>query len=116
LGTLPVGSILKSVSVDLRLDSGGDSYASDIAFVLYTVSDALLQVGGYEDIPSVIDRRYWPPEGDGGIGTRFTDMKVAGSFLPEGIDLHDTTIYLWNGYDATGSWSGWLDFTWVPTP
>lgn len=115
LGALPVGSILKSVSADIRLDSGNDSWASDMTFVLYTVSDALLQIGGYLDITGIINRLYWSG-GDAGPGTRFTDRKLAGVDFPEGIDLHDTQISIANGYTAVGSWSGTVDFTWVPTP
>jgi hypothetical protein len=116
LGTLPVGSILKSVSADVRIDSTeGDSWASDMTFVLYTVSDALLQVGGYIDITGIINRLYWAG-GDAGPGTRFTDKKLADVDFPGDIDLHDTQVSIANGYTDVGSWSGWIDFTWVPTP
>jgi len=114
-GALPVGSILKSVSADIRLDSGGDSWASDVTFVLYNIDGPLLQIGGYLDIQGIVNRLYWSG-GDDGPGTRFTDRKLADINFPGGIDLHDTEIYLANGYTAVGSWSGWIDFTWVPTP
>jgi hypothetical protein len=116
LGALPVGSILKSVSADVRIDSTeADSWASDMTFVLYTVSDALLQIGGYLDITGIINRVYWTTAGDGGPPTHFTDRKLAGVDFPEGIDLHDTAIYIANGYTDVGSWSGTIDFTFVPT-
>jgi len=86
-----------------------------MTFVLYTVSDALLQIGGYLDITGIINRVYWTTAGDGGPPTHFTDRKLAGVDFPEGIDLHDTAIYIANGYTDVGSWSGTIDFTFVPT-
>lgn len=116
-GTLPAGSMLKSVSADLRLDSvTGDSWASDLALVLYTDGNPLLQVGGYENLPGVVTISSWSGGYDG-PGTRFTDRKLVVTDFPDLIDLHDTSVNLWNGYDSGGpsSWSGTLDFTFVPT-
>lgn len=116
-GDLPVGSILKSVSADIRLDSAtGDSWASDLTFVLAN-GTPVLQIGGYYNLLDVTTRLYWNPAGDDGPGTRFTDRKLVVTDFPDAIDLNGTSVYLWNGYEPGGpaSWSGWIDFTWEPT-
>jgi len=113
-GTLPAGSILKSVSINARLDTfgGGDTWASDLAVYVDPGTppppsgSALLQVGGYDAIGGPVTKRDWSNGGSGEIGTTCIDTKTAPADFPDTIDLSTAGLYLANGGWTTGSWSG----------
>ncbi|MCF7675238.1 MAG: Ig-like domain repeat protein [Akkermansiaceae bacterium] len=111
-GALPSGSILRSVSIDARLDSmaaGSDSWASDLSAYFDPTPEApgtaaLLQVGGYDPIGTVETKLSWG-NGDEGPGTTVIATKTAGIDFPNTIDLGTVEVSLGNGYNEA-TWSG----------
>ena len=110
-GTLPTGSLLRSVSVNARLDvQAGDSWASDICAYLDPTptapgTEALLQVGGYGEIGTVAQKLDWDNGQDGTVGATVIDKKTAGVDFPTGIDLDGLQVSVGNDYDPS-TWSG----------
>ncbi|MCX5653657.1 MAG: autotransporter-associated beta strand repeat-containing protein [Planctomycetota bacterium] len=110
-GTLPSGSMLKSVSVDARLDACNiDNWASDLAAYFDPTPEApgtaaLLEVGGYGTMGTVVTKLDWA-NGGGGPGTTVNDTKTAGTDFPDTIDLSAVQLSVANGYGGWGTWSG----------
>jgi hypothetical protein len=100
-GTLPVGSILREVSIDATLDdSTGGSWASDLNVVV----EGVLQIGS--DGGSID----WANGQDSNIGATVIDTKTAGVDFPPTIDLNIAGLFLKNTWsDAT--WSGMVTVT-----
>ena len=123
-GTLPPGSMLRSVSVNARLDAASsDSWASDIsAFFDPTPENpgtaALLQVGGYGPIGAVAlalnygNGNGWA-NGHEGPGTTVTDTKTdaAWNSIIGSVDLSTNQLSVGNGYAGWATWSGTITVT-----
>jgi autotransporter-associated beta strand protein len=127
-GTLPVGSILRSVSVNATIESSdaGDSWASD--FVVYLDPNpeapgtaALLQVGGYDKIGTAslvlnyLEGGGWsngqaePPSGT------VNDTKTATAWSTLGdIDLNGVQLSIGDDY-AGSTYSGTVSVTYGGT-
>ncbi|MCX6876730.1 MAG: hypothetical protein NTW21_23410 [Verrucomicrobia bacterium] len=105
-GDLPPGSILRSVSIDARLDAmapGSDSWAADLNVYV----DGLLRIGtNGNNWPAAIAAMDWNGSGIGGVGTAvICERSVAGGDFPDTVDLNSATLSLVNAYD-TATWSG----------
>ena len=100
-GTLPVGSFLRAVSIDDRLDDdlGSGSWASDLNVAV----EGLLQIGSDGGNPD------WA-NGQNGPGTTCVDTKTAGVDFPANIDLNAAKLYLLCAY-GEGMYSGTLSVT-----
>ena len=95
-GTLPVGSILREVSITATLDdSTGGTWASDLNVLV----DGLLQIGS--DGGSID----WANGQDGNIGATVIDTKTAGVDFPDTIDLATAGLFLTNPW-SDSTWSG----------
>lgn len=111
-GTLPAGSILRSVSINARLDTegGGDTYANDLFVYLDPGAPPsggeILQVGGFDALGSPTTVVTWANGGNGSLGTTCVDMKIAGIDFPNTIDLNNTGVFLGSRGLAAASWSG----------
>lgn len=120
-GTLPAGSILKSVSVNAIIEGVGsdaatDDWASDICAYIDPFPEApgaaaTLQVGGYGTIGNVnlaltdTGGGGWA-NGQGGPPTRVNDTKTAADWSAVGdIDLSTVQLSVGNDY-SEASWSG----------
>ena len=126
-GVLPAGSILKSVSVNARLDATIlDSWASDICAYLDPLpgapgTAALLQVGGYGKIGTVVNvldfenGKGWVNGQSSDIGTTVIDTKIAVTNFPDGIDLNTVRLSIGNDY-MQGTWSGTITVTYAAPP
>lgn len=117
-GDIPAGSLLKSVTGNIRLDTDpSGAWCSDLALAFHQGASPILQVGGYDVLPGVVTYVDWG-EGYEGAGTVINKSFIWVTNFPDDIDLSAMTIRLWNGWidDTVASWSGTLDFTWVPTP
>jgi len=111
-GTLPAGSILRSVSVNVKLDAAtSDSWTSDLLVYFDAVPEdpgiaALLQIGGdYSGMVGTVSEIVGWNGGDGGPGTTITETKTAGIDWTGDIDLNAVQLSLGNNY-ATATWSG----------
>ncbi len=113
-GTLPVGSILRSVSINARLDieGGGDTYADDLFVYVDPGTPAsgseILQVGGYDVLGSPTTYITWGSGHTGAIGTTCVATKTAPANFPDTIDLNSAGLYLGSRGWAPASWSGTL--------
>jgi hypothetical protein len=95
-GTLPIGSILREVSINATLDdSTGGSWASDLNVLV----DGLLQIGS--DGGSID----WANGQDSNIGATVIDTKTAGVDFPATIDLGTAGLFLTNPW-SDSTWSG----------
>jgi len=106
-GTLPAGSILRSVSINARLDDNpGGSWASDLNVLV----DGLLQIGSDGGSPD------WANGQSDVVGTTVIDSKTAGVDFLDTIDLNTAGLFLKNTWgDAT--WSGTVTVTYdAPNP
>ena len=122
LGTLPAGSILRSVSVNAKLENAGtddttDDWASDICVYIDPWPEdpgtaALLQVGGYDTIDTVslaltYENGGWA-NGDAGPPATVIDTKTAADWSILGdIDLNTVQLSVGNDY-SQAAWSGTL--------
>ena len=113
-GTLPVGSIVRSVSASVRLDSStSDSWTSDLLIYFDGTpaspgTAALLQIGGdYSGNLGTVSQMDGWTGGDDGPGTLITETKTAGSSWTGNIDLNAVQLSIGNNY-ALSSWSGTL--------
>ena len=126
-GALPAGSILTSVSIDMRLDSqpdGSDSWTSDL-FIYFDGTpsapgtNALLQIGAdYTGAIGTVAQLVGWDGGDGGPGgdqNTVIDTKTAGDDWSGDIDLHDVQLSIGNSW-SPASWSGTVSVTYVPEP
>ena len=119
--TLPPGSILRSVSANIRLDSStSDSGCND--FYLYFDSNpaaagtaALMQLGGdYNGMVATVGQKLAWGGGWNGPGTTITTTKTGADWSGE-IDLNTVQLSLGNNY-ATSSWSGTVTVEYDITP
>ena len=121
-GTLPAGSILRSVSVNAKLENFGtdgttDDWASDICVYIDPSPEApgtaaLLQVGGYGTIGTVslaltdLNGTGWA-NGQGGPPTTVIDTITAADWSSLGVDIDLSTVQLSVGNDySQAAWSG----------
>ena len=111
-GTLPAGSIVRSISAAIRIDSStSDSWTSDL--LVYLDSDpvtpataALLQIGGdYSGAVGTVAQFVGWAGGDGGPGTIITQTLTAGVDWTGNIDLNAVELSIGNNY-AESSYSG----------
>jgi fibronectin-binding autotransporter adhesin len=111
-GTLPAGSILRSVSIQARLDSsgGGDTYASDLFVYIDPGAPPsggeILQVGGFDALGNPASRVAWANGDSGALGTTCIDKKNAGADFPETIDLNSAAVFLGSRGIGSATWSG----------
>jgi hypothetical protein len=123
-GTLPTGSILRSFSVNARLDSqfpGSDSWADDLApyvdpYPQGPGTNALLQVGGYNAIGTVGTRVAWGT-GQASPPSPLVATKTEADWNPTtgDIDLNTVQLSLGNGY-SVATWSGTITVGFDPIP
>jgi hypothetical protein len=111
-GALPPGSIVRSISAAIRLDSTvSDSWASDLLIYLdpqpaTPATAALLQIGGnYSGAVGTVAQVVGWNEGDGGPGTTINQTFTAGVDWTGNIDLNAVELSIGNNY-AEASWSG----------
>lgn len=111
-GTLPPGSILRSVSIDARIDTegGGDTYASDL-FVYLDPGEPpsggeILQVGGFDALGSPATVLSWANGQSGALGTTCVDKVSAPADFPDTIDLNSAGLYLGSRGLIPATWSG----------
>ena len=115
-GTLPVGSILRSVAINTTLQGVETStWVSDLCVYVdptpTTVGDdGLLQVGGSYPFGSPVTFVNWTGGNDTTIGSRLVDQKSAPADFPADIDLNTAGLYLGNA-DTDSHWSGTLSVT-----
>ncbi len=116
-GALPASSILRSVSLNARLDTygGGDTWANDLTIYVDPSAppsgDALLQVGGYETLGAPVKKLGWEQTGNpevGDIGATVNQTITEGSWnlTTDDIDLNAVGVYLASGGWIPASWSG----------
>jgi hypothetical protein len=123
-GTLPPPSILKSTSINARLDTfgGGDTWASDLAAYVDPGTPpppsgtALLQVGGYDAIGGPVTKLGWGNGDSGAIGATCIATKTAPGDFPDAINLNTAGLYLANGGWAPASWSGTISVVYEVPP
>ena len=117
-GSLPAGSILRSVCVNAKLDSSDcGNWANDLAVMIDPTpqtpgGDALLAIGN-GDILSPNVNLTWA-NGFNVAGTPLSDTKSAPTNFPATIDLHNAAVLLCNtigGPLTGGTWSGSLTIT-----
>lgn len=122
-GTLPPGSILRSVSIDARIDTegGDDTYANDL--FVYADPGAppsgseILQVGGFDALGSPATVLTWANGSSGALGTTCVDTKNAVTDFPDTIDLNSAGLFLGSRGSITASWSGTITVEYdVPAP
>ncbi len=100
-GTLPVGSILREVSIDATLDDNpGGSWASNLNVLV----DGVLQIGSDGGTIG------WSNGGDSNVGATVIDTKTAGVDFPATIDLNTAGLFLTNTWSGA-TWSGTVTVT-----
>lgn len=106
-GTRPVGSILREVAINVRLDdSPNGSWASDLNVLL----EGALQIGSDGGDPD------WANGQDSTAGATVIDTKTAGTGFPATIDLNVAGLFLKNTW-GNATWSGSVTVTYdVPGP
>jgi len=106
------GSILRSISVDAKLESGENSFASDLTVLFDTTAPLTGDDFSLGFISSGATASFDPAEelswsgGDAGVGTSlietYSDTQWTGD-----IDLADAAVFLGNGFEnGDGAWSG----------
>jgi hypothetical protein len=122
LPTLPVGSILRSIAVNTKLEAtDNENYASDLALLLdptpgtpggdfsVEITNGTLPLGG---AALNLD---WPASADGGVGTLLANTKTDATWAAAGpIDLATTGLFLGNAYQNE-SWVSPQGATWSGT-
>ena len=102
-GTRPVGSILRAVAINARLDdSPNGSWASDLNVLL----EGALQIGSDGGDPD------WANGQDSTAGATVIDTKTAGTDFPATIDLNVAGLFLKNTW-GNATWSGSVTVTYV---
>lgn len=125
-GALPAGSILKSISANVRLDSTNfNSWTSDLLIYLDGAPEApataaLLQIGGdYNGALGTVSQFVGWDGGDNGPGETITQTFTAGVDWIGDIDLNAVQLSLGNNY-GPATWSGTItaeyDLTAIPEP
>ena len=111
-GSQSAGSIVRSVSANIRLDSAtADSWTSDLLIYFDGTPEdpgtaALLQIGGdYSGPVGTVSQHVGWAGGDGGPGTTITQTLTAGVDWSGDIDLNAVQVSLGNNY-ANATWSG----------
>lgn len=113
-GTLPVGSILRSVSINARIDTDGGSqtFANDL-FVYFDAGVAgtdgdgeVLQVGGFDTLDSPTTFVQWTDGGNGTVGTTVVETQSAPTAFPDTIDLNTVNIHIGSRGLDPATWSG----------
>ena len=105
MGTLPVGSLLRSVAINAKIEAG-DPYVGDIGvfFAVDNVTTGVLRVCDNYDggpTPSATTEVIWNAGFDYAVGTTIIKTITAG--IPA-IDLNLYEVFLTSGYN--GTWSG----------
>ena len=122
-GTLPSGSILRSVSIDATLiaDLSGDCYASDLSVYLdptpaYPGNDGVLclQCSSDYNFGGAAQIVYWNT-GDGGVGYTVNETRYAGADWTGNIDLNTVAVMLGSGW-GDGTWTGSVTVAYDPPP
>jgi hypothetical protein len=117
-GTLPVGSILRSVSVNAMLESTNNAnWANDLMVMLDPTplapgGDCLLAIGNGDLMGPTLNLTW--ANGFGGAGTPLSDTKAAPAHFPSTLDLHDVELLVGNSFDGSGvggTWSGTVTVT-----
>ena len=113
-GTLPAGSIVRSITANIRIDSTvSDSWASDLVIYLdpepaTPATAALLQIGGdYSGAVGTVAQYVGWNGGDNVPPTTHTQTLTAGVDWTGNIDLNAVQLSIGNNYDVA-SWSGTL--------
>ena len=113
-GTLPAGSIVRSITANVRIKSTvSDSWASDLVIYLdpepaTPATAALLQIGGdYSGAVGTVAQYVGWNGGDDGPPTTHTQTLTAGVDWTGNIDLNAVQLSIGNNY-AEASWSGTL--------
>jgi hypothetical protein len=118
--TLPVGSILRSIAVNAKLEATTmGSYASELAVLLDPTpgtpgGDYSVEITNGANPFGATVGLDWPGSADAGVGTMLVDTKTAAnwsSVFP--IDLATTGLFLGNAYidPGNGTWSGTITLT-----
>ena len=105
IGTLPVGSLLRSVAINAKIEAG-DPFVGDIGvfFAVDNVTTGVLRVCDNYDggpTPSATTEVIWNAGFDYAVGTTIIKTITAG--IPA-IDLNLYEVFLTSGYN--GTWSG----------
>lgn len=117
-GTLPVGSILRSVSVNATLESTNNAnWANDLMVMLDPTplapgGDCRLAIGNGDSMGPTLNLTW--ANGFGGAGTPLSDTKTAPAHFPTTLDLHDVELLVGNSFDGSGvggTWSGTVTVT-----
>jgi hypothetical protein len=118
--SLPPGSILRSIAVNITLQAtDNDNYANDLS-VLFGPSQGAYTLGL---VPSVASVNFSPAEtlnwgaglGEGGVGTSLVTTRTDADWLAN-IDLGAVGLFLGNAFDSGtpgvgGTWSGTITLT-----
>ncbi len=118
LGTLPPGSLLRSVTLNYRLD-GGNPYLGDLAplFADSNGNNGVLMIAGEPNdngYPKPATTRLpWNSGDDYSEGATGTVTLTATESLPA-IDLSDYAVWLQTGWD--GTWSGSITLVYDTVP
>ena len=113
-GDLLPGSILRSVSADIRLDSStGSSWASDL--LIYAdanpaapTTDGVLQIGGNITVLGNVTQQVNWDSGEGEVGSgnvTINETKTAGVDWMFDVDLSDVELSIGNNF-VEANWSG----------
>ena len=108
-GFLAAGSILQSVTINVRLDDNpapSETWASDLNFYV----GGLLRIGSDSGWAASVGSADWANGQDSAIGATAIDTKTAGTDWSGDIDLNLATVYLRNAW-ATATWSGSMTLT-----
>ena len=115
-GALPVGSILRQISVDGTV-TAGDPYTGDMClmFGVNTTPPFALRVGDGGDggIPDATTAVGWGAGGDG-VGQRLVATKAIADGIPANFDLNNYAVYLTQGgggSDWGGAYTGTITLT-----
>jgi hypothetical protein len=111
--TLPPGSILRSISVDAKLEATtSDNYASDLSVLLDTSAPTTGDNFALAITSSSPTANFNPAQsltwngGNAGVGTTLNDTKTGLQWTGD-IDLATTSVFLGNAYaEGDGTWSG----------
>jgi hypothetical protein len=122
LPALPLGSILRSIAINTKLEvTDNDNFASDLSVLLDPTPGSPggdFSVGisnGVEKFGAVLQLG-WPASANAGPGTSLVDTKTDTDWAGAGaIDLATTGLFLGNAYGtsppAGGTWSGTITLT-----